>query len=99
MSVLHEMWRSQLDTDLISYIVAISACEKGKHWKLALALLSECNAWVTPCTISYSAAVSACEKGMHWDLALERLNECKTWTTPNPISYSAAIIGCEKAGQ
>ena len=41
MSVLHEMWRSQLDTDLISYIVAICAGEKGREWKHALSLLQE----------------------------------------------------------
>ena len=46
-----------------SHSAAISACEKGKRWELALHLLEKCKAWAAPDTVTYSAAVSACEKG------------------------------------
>ena len=49
--------------DTISYSAAVSACEKGGRWELALELLNECKTWSTPNTISYNAAISACEKG------------------------------------
>ena len=49
--------------DTTSCNAAISACEKGKRWELALHLLQECKAWAVPNTITYNAAISACEKG------------------------------------
>ncbi|CAK0858315.1 unnamed protein product [Prorocentrum cordatum] len=61
----------------ISYSAGISACEKGKQWQRALALLSEMwAAKLEPDVIfSYSAGISACEKGEEWQLALALLSE------------------------
>ena len=43
---------------------AISACEKGREWALALGLLGEMSgAELVKDTVSYNAAISACEKG------------------------------------
>ena len=56
--------------DTTSYSAAISACEKGKCWELALQLLEECMTWATPNTISYSAAIGVCVKGRQWLHAL-----------------------------
>ncbi len=62
-----------LETDVVSYNAAISACEKGKCRELALELLEECKTWVTANTISYSAAISACEKCAEWQRGLALL--------------------------
>ena len=37
--MLQEMWRYQLEPNVISYNSAISACEKGQQWEQALSLL------------------------------------------------------------
>jgi len=34
--------------DNVSYNAAISACDKGMLWELALTLLNECKIWSTP---------------------------------------------------
>ena len=59
--------------DTISCNAAISACEKGKRWELALELLEECKTWATVDTITYSAAISACEKCAEWQHAIALL--------------------------
>ena len=47
----------------ITYSAAISACEKGGEWALALSLLSSMpRMQVTHNEISYSASISSCEK-------------------------------------
>ena len=64
----------------MSYNAAISACEKGKQWEGALALLQEmiCKE-LMPSAVSYNAAMSACEKGKQWEGALALLRQmiCK----------------------
>ena len=53
------------------YNAAISTCEKGGQWELALTLLETmCKKRVWPDTTSYSAAISACEKSKQWEGAL-----------------------------
>merc|ERR1712232_1120983 len=84
-----------------TYSAAISACEKGRQWELALKLLGEMQeAGVTPNVITYSSAISACEKGRQWELALKLLGEMQeAGLTPNVITYNAAISACEKGCQ
>ena len=61
-----------------TYNAAISSCEKGRRWVLALELLEECKTWSMPDTISYNAAISACEKGRQWHHTLVLLKTmCK----------------------
>ncbi|CAE8588905.1 unnamed protein product [Polarella glacialis] len=85
----------------ITYSAAISSCEKGGQWQLALNLLSLMPAArVVPNEITYNAASSACEKSGHWQLALALLSlmpEAKV--VPDEITYNAAISACEKGGQ
>jgi len=64
--VLHTMGNKSVWPNTTSYNAAISACEKGKHWEVALELLRECKTWATPDTISYNAGISACGKGDEW---------------------------------
>ena len=59
--------------DTTSYSAAISACEKGKRWELALEFLEEVKTWATVGAISYSAAIGACEKCAEWQRALDLL--------------------------
>ena len=68
------MRRSQLEPDLISYSVAISACEKGRQWMPALSLLQAMrSSQIERHVISYAAAIRAGENRFE----------------PNGISYSA----------
>ena len=73
---------------MISFSVAISACEKGGQWQRALALFGDmrkvgvtrmlegiCRAGVTLSVISFRVAISACEKGGLWQRALPLLDE------------------------
>ena len=67
---------TQIEKDPIIYNAAISACEKGQQWQLALGLLAEmAGARVETNVITYSAVVSACEKGLQWQLSLWLLKE------------------------
>ncbi|CAE8637386.1 unnamed protein product [Polarella glacialis] len=84
-----------------SYNAAISACEKGGQWQLALGLLSSMpDMRVTPDKISYNAAISACEKGGQWQLALSLLSSMpETKVTPDEISYCAVMESLDSGGQ
>ncbi|CAE7263383.1 unnamed protein product, partial [Symbiodinium sp. KB8] len=89
---------AELSPDVVSYSAAISSCEKGGSWPLALQLFDSMRqSELSPDVISYSAAISSCEKGMRWQLALQlfgSLSEEKL--RPNVICYNATISSCEK---
>merc|ERR1739841_325877 len=92
------MREADLVPDVISYSAAISACEKGGQWQVALGLLATMQeAALVPNVISYSAAISACEKCGQWQEALGLLATMQEADlVPNVISYNAAISACEK---
>ena len=77
---------------------AISACEKGGRWQLALSLLAELGEGrVQNSTITCNAATGACEKGGQWQLALGLSAELGESTVqPHTITCNAAISACEK---
>ncbi|CAE8589698.1 unnamed protein product [Polarella glacialis] len=77
----------------ISYNAAISACEKGGQWQLALNLLSRMpEARVVPNEISYNAAIGACSKGGQWELALDLFGlMAKHELVPHRITYNAIL--------
>ena len=65
-----------LTPNVVSYSAAMSACEKGKQWEEAFALLQEIVRRVlTPNVVSYSAAMSAFETGGQWQCALGLLDD------------------------
>ncbi|CAE8675225.1 unnamed protein product [Polarella glacialis] len=99
--VLSVMQASQVEVNVYHCSAAISACEKGGQWQLALNLLSLMpNAKVVPNDFTYSSAISACSKGGQWQLALNLLSLMpEARVVPDQINYNAAISACEKGGQ
>ena len=62
--LLSKMRKVGMPLDVISFIAAMSACEKGRQWEKGLSLLGEMRKVdVTLNVISVSAAISACKKG------------------------------------
>jgi hypothetical protein len=58
------------DRNVITYSVAVRACEKGEQRRPALGLLEVMQqSGVVPKVITYNAAVSAFEKGEQWQQA------------------------------
>jgi pentatricopeptide repeat protein len=85
----------------LTYSAAITACEKGAQWHLALMLFNKTlREKITPDVIIYNATISACEKGGQWEQALNLFQAMpKATVPPDVISYSVAISACEKGGQ
>ena len=68
--MLREMREAGAKSNVISFNAAISACEKGRTWEKAPALLSEMREACTKrSVITFIAAISACEKGSRWEKA------------------------------
>ncbi|CAE8621624.1 unnamed protein product [Polarella glacialis] len=95
------MLAKSVEANVFHYSAAISACEKGGQWQLALGLLSSMlDMRVIPNEISYNSAISACEKGGQWQQALDLLSSMPDMRVmPTEISCSAAISACEKGEQ
>ncbi|CAK0825001.1 unnamed protein product [Prorocentrum cordatum] len=96
------MWVVKLEPNVISHNAGISACEKGKQWQWALALLSEMwEAKLEPnAIISYIAATCACERCGQWRHALSLLSdmrECNVETSE--VSYSLCITAYERSSR
>ena len=79
--------------DTIACNAAISACDRGNQWQLAVALLSiMAHASVASSITTYNDAISACEKGKEWQLALAVLEGmAQANVLSDTISYSAVI--------
>ena len=58
-----------MEPGVITYNIAISACEKGRQWERAVGVPGELAARAAraggpaPNVVSFNAAISACEKG------------------------------------
>ena len=62
--MMQELLLSHIQPNVVSYNAAISACEKGKKWELALHWLQELwRSSLEPDVVSYNAAISAHGKG------------------------------------
>ena len=71
---------------------AVSACEKGQAWHLALALL------VPPNVVGWSAAMSACARARRWQEALELFSGMpRQQLRPDLAAQSTAVFACERA--
>ncbi|CAK0872582.1 unnamed protein product [Prorocentrum cordatum] len=94
------MWEARLEPTLFSYNAGISACEKGRLWQQALALLSEAREKTVELDVSYSAGISACEKGQQWKRAMVLFGEMReAELEPTVILYIAGTCACEKEVQ
>jgi len=76
---------------------AISACEKGKEWQGALALLAMMGVVASETDVfNYNSAISACEKGTEWQRALAVFIPMdQVVIKPNTFSHNSAITACE----
>eukprot|EP00435_Cladocopium_sp_Y103_P002845 s812_g1.t1 len=104
-------WSSiPLSTAVISLSAAISACERGQQWPVALQLFDTFrSAAVQLDLIACNSVVSACEKGGQWQAALHLLQDALCpknggSTTVqehdlqlDAISFNAAISACAKS--
>lgn len=101
LGMMADMRKQVVQVNVITYSVAISACEKGAQWQSALNLLREmelCS--VDANVITYNAAISAMARGEQWQQALGLLVEMKRGIVdPVVITYSAAMSACAKAEQ
>ncbi|CAK9057011.1 unnamed protein product [Durusdinium trenchii] len=88
--------RTSLRSNVIIMSAAITACEKGFQWDLALHLLLAIKAAVLrPNAFSLAATASALEKSHHWIAAIVALDTFEEHK--NQVSVNAALSACEKA--
>ena len=74
----HWLWRcfdscqaARVEETLVLYNTAISSCEKGSYWQLAVQLIAELQGnTFRPSIITFNAAMSACSKGSQWRSAI-----------------------------
>ncbi|CAK0863428.1 unnamed protein product [Prorocentrum cordatum] len=95
------MREAKLEPDVISYNAGISACEKGKQWQPALALLSEMReAKLEPDVISYNAAICTSERCSQWRHAFSLLRVMRErHVETNDISYNLCITAYERSSR
>ena len=83
--------------DEITISAAITGCEKGHQWILALSLLAELALTLQLSVIACDAVISSCEKCGKWQEAMALLAAMLSWKLiPNEITFNAAIGSCEK---
>eukprot|EP00415_Alexandrium_ostenfeldii_P003675 UN3675 len=87
--------------NVISCSAVISACEKGRKWRVALAMLfSMLGLRIEPNLVSWNAATSACEPGSQWRSAIGLLHSMAWLRIHLDVgSCSVSASACEKAGQ
>ena len=94
------MPEATVQPNVVSFGAAISACEKGGQWQLALSLFRAIpEATMQEKAVCCSAAISACEKGKQWQQAVALFYAMPAEELADEISFSAVISACERAGQ
>ncbi|CAE8633242.1 unnamed protein product, partial [Polarella glacialis] len=111
--VLGFMQARRVEANAFHYGAAMSACDKGKQWQLALSLLlSMTGSGLAPDLVTYNSAISALSlikhnsdnntvrKGGQWCTALALLadmTEARLYL--DQVSYNTAITACSKQGE
>lgn len=95
--LLDEMPHVKVTPNVVSYTAAVSACEKGGQWQIALYLLDEMPlVKVTPEVNAYCAAMTACERGGQWQAALSLFQQMQTnQISANNVAYNALLNSAE----
>ncbi|CAM9625134.1 unnamed protein product [Hapterophycus canaliculatus] len=90
-----------LPPNMYCFTAAVSACARGRNWRLALSLLDEMReAGVAPDHVTYGSAVSAMARAGKWRRALELLRRMEgEGLRPNVVCYGSAIDACAKGGE
>ena len=89
------------ESKVISYNSAISACERGGHWRLAFNLLEELLERSLPAdSVTFNAILSVIEKGRDWKQAKTFLRRLRAFQVKlSLVAYNSAISACEKCGE
>lgn len=81
-----------IEPTVVSYSAALSACEKGGQWELALELLELMRSQMQPNVFAYSACISACGAGGEWQKSVELHKEMiRAGVEPSLISFNAVL--------
>ncbi|CAK9078701.1 Pentatricopeptide repeat-containing protein 10, partial [Durusdinium trenchii] len=101
LELLHAAKKRALQPTLVSYLIAIGACEQGRNWSLALVLMQEFQCYeypLPPHVNAVNAAISACDKGGQWRRAIHFLAWLPGWDLlPDVVSFNSTASGCGKA--
>ncbi|CAK9105886.1 unnamed protein product [Durusdinium trenchii] len=84
---------------LVTWNSAISACDKGQQWHIALVLLDEMKQTdIKADVVSYNTAMSACCRSHNWILGMELLDKMR-WTRleMDRVTLNIAVAACETA--
>eukprot|EP00439_Symbiodinium_sp_Y106_P076921 s1560_g15.t10 len=97
--LLEEMQASFVLPDVISYSVAISACERAAEWCTALELLRSMEQQsVSSNIIACTSVISACASGGAWQQALWLFAALPGRSlSANLVTYGATISACARA--
>ncbi|CAE7216238.1 unnamed protein product, partial [Symbiodinium sp. CCMP2456] len=92
------MDHAQIIPDRVNYSAAMSACEKGSRWQLALSIFELLPRRSLGMDVtSVNTTLSSCMKGWQWKMSLELLSYMpKAKLLPDTISYSLSISACGK---
>eukprot|EP00929_Paragymnodinium_shiwhaense_P114529 TRINITY_DN8297_c2_g1_i2.p1 TRINITY_DN8297_c2_g1~~TRINITY_DN8297_c2_g1_i2.p1 ORF type:complete len:413 (+),score=90.46 TRINITY_DN8297_c2_g1_i2:106-1344(+) len=85
--------------DIVSFNAAITACQRGGQWELALSIFEDAvRLGFDPDVFTYSALLSAAQSAQRWPLALQVFHErmCDAAVEPDDFVYSTIIAACEK---
>eukprot|EP00439_Symbiodinium_sp_Y106_P069478 s1449_g11.t4 len=100
LEVLSQVEAKSLQLDVISYVSAISVCERTGQANMALRLLTEMRARRLQSIIALNAAISACGRGEQWQQALILFSGAEhQQLAVDVVTCGAAVSACEKAGQ
>ena len=85
----------------IAYNAAISACDHGGQWEMAVSLLDELRtrADLRPTAVSYSSAISACGRAGEWQRALGLFDECAARVRVDNSLYNVTMQALVGAGR
>eukprot|EP00435_Cladocopium_sp_Y103_P024120 s3437_g5.t2 len=93
-----DMGRLQVRPNTFTCSAALSACDKGLQWILALELLKRCRRDRLDGR-AYCSALSACGKASQWPKALELFRQSQLVDSSNLFTFNATLSACEKGQQ